>query len=158
MSDDQRDPRLIAGLDIHEYLREDQIATFKRLHQTILALTKREAECHDIITELWARTDPESTDKELLQRVARVLGADHPDGDCGNDYCGKLDAAEASLARLREVIGIVVADMKTSEMVAGQCALDTGDAQAANEANRLNDWISQLLTALDPSPTKDRQE
>ena len=60
------------------------------------------AECHGIISALWAITDPDGTDKALMARVHRVLGADHPEGECGNAICKQLTEAQEEIARLTQ--------------------------------------------------------
>lgn len=50
---------------------------------------------------MWAITDPEGVDKELMARIHRVLGVESTDGHCGNDICAQLAALEAEVERLK---------------------------------------------------------
>lgn len=50
---------------------------------------EREADLHDIITELWAITDPDDASEGLQARVNQVLGANDPEGHCGNRVCAQ---------------------------------------------------------------------
>lgn len=91
-----------------EYVRWADVSAHATEHAAeIERLKRREAECHDIIQALWAGTDPDTTDRDMLQRVARVLGADNPGGDCGNDYCGQLDTLRDQQGTLIEALKAV---------------------------------------------------
>lgn len=57
---------------------------------------KREAECHDVITGLWAVTDPEVVGEALMERVHEVLGVNAPNGECGNPICARRAAEQAN--------------------------------------------------------------
>ena len=67
-------------------------------------LEAREAEAHAVLAELWSLTNPEEVAPELLARLHRVLGADDPDGHCGNDICTRLSEAEQIAVRVKEYL------------------------------------------------------
>lgn len=105
------DPAVVATSGIaelsHVHARE-KCPKCTELEGEVARLTQREADQHDLIAKLWAVTDPE-VEAELAPLVNRTLGADDPDGHCGNRICAllneteqKLEAAEAHVARLTQ--------------------------------------------------------
>lgn len=74
----------------------------------IVKLTKREAECHDVLAGLLALHDPDE-DSDLHDRADRILGAHDPDGHCGNPICAALLKAEAEVETLKAELARQVA-------------------------------------------------
>jgi hypothetical protein len=68
------------------------------------------AELHDLLASFNAVTDPEAF-CELNAQANRVLGAESPDGDCGNQLCHTISefqqqiaSKEAEIARLTQAL------------------------------------------------------
>jgi hypothetical protein len=59
--------------------------------------TKREAECHDIISALWSCNDPAEAERTLMARIHRVLGMESADADCENHICKQLSDLQHQL-------------------------------------------------------------
>jgi hypothetical protein len=95
-------------------------------------LQQREAECHDVISEFWALTDPETADPDLVERVERILGAGNPDDGCGNVICRQL-------ATLTSSVQSIIEEMEN---------WDGGDITT------IADWASRLQQILTPDRTE----
>jgi hypothetical protein len=69
------------------------LAAVQALREQVDRRVRQEAELHDIIGKLWSVVDPEVA-PELMAVVHGVLGANDPEGHCGNRICAELLAAE----------------------------------------------------------------
>lgn len=77
-------------------------AKLREAAQEIETLRKREAECHDVIGQLWAAIEPDNVEElHLTERVHQILGVTDPEGECGNAYCGQLDKALTEIETLK---------------------------------------------------------
>jgi hypothetical protein len=106
-------------------------------------LKEREAECHDLLTEFMRFLDADNPVFDAtLARVNQVLGANDPEGRCGNPICHELSTLQQSNAALLTALRALRDEM-----------WDRAQKQDDHGLTyRVSDWSDRIDELTQPAP------